>query len=146
MNSDLYIKVIWLQVNYWIFNFIWFIQFSLFGHYIVGDFYRSMSVPIALCVENTDAEHNELSCSFDLRRTTPVFKGNDMAESPPSSSGFLTWVHSSDHRFWELYVEIMSNFQHLKSLICLHANLLPVECQMSLKETWPQVQLVLERI
>lgn len=55
-----------------------------------GDFHRSMSVPIALCVENADAEHNDLSCSFDLRRTTPVFKINDMAESPPSSSGFLT--------------------------------------------------------
>uniref|UniRef100_A0A671SZD1 mitogen-activated protein kinase kinase kinase n=1 Tax=Sinocyclocheilus anshuiensis TaxID=1608454 RepID=A0A671SZD1_9TELE len=38
---------------------------------------------------NADAEHNELSSSFDLRRTTPAFKGNDMAESPPSSSGFL---------------------------------------------------------
>uniref|UniRef100_A0A671S6B4 mitogen-activated protein kinase kinase kinase n=1 Tax=Sinocyclocheilus anshuiensis TaxID=1608454 RepID=A0A671S6B4_9TELE len=47
---------------------------------------QSMSVPIALCVENTDAEHNELSSSFDLRKTTPAFKGNDMAESPPSSS------------------------------------------------------------
>ncbi|XP_016364534.1 mitogen-activated protein kinase kinase kinase 5 isoform X2 [Sinocyclocheilus rhinocerous] len=55
----------------------------------VGDFHRSMSVPIALRVENTDAEHNELSSSFDLRRTTPAFKGNDMAESPPSSSSFL---------------------------------------------------------
>ncbi|XP_016363567.1 mitogen-activated protein kinase kinase kinase 5-like isoform X2 [Sinocyclocheilus anshuiensis] len=55
----------------------------------VGDFHRSMSVPIALCVENTDAEHNELSSSFDLRKTTPAFKGNDMAESPPSSSSFL---------------------------------------------------------
>uniref|UniRef100_A0A8C1YMH9 mitogen-activated protein kinase kinase kinase n=1 Tax=Cyprinus carpio TaxID=7962 RepID=A0A8C1YMH9_CYPCA len=52
----------------------------------VGDFHRSMSVPIALRVENTDAEHMELSSSFDLRRTTPAFKGNDMAESPPSSS------------------------------------------------------------
>uniref|UniRef100_A0A672PRK2 mitogen-activated protein kinase kinase kinase n=1 Tax=Sinocyclocheilus grahami TaxID=75366 RepID=A0A672PRK2_SINGR len=50
---------------------------------------QSMSVPIALRVENADAEHNELSSSFDLRRTTPAFKGNDMAESPPSSSGFL---------------------------------------------------------
>uniref|UniRef100_A0A8C2CS65 mitogen-activated protein kinase kinase kinase n=1 Tax=Cyprinus carpio TaxID=7962 RepID=A0A8C2CS65_CYPCA len=38
---------------------------------------------------NTDAEHMELSSSFDLRRTTPAFKGNDMAESPPSSSSFL---------------------------------------------------------
>uniref|UniRef100_A0A672LBM8 mitogen-activated protein kinase kinase kinase n=1 Tax=Sinocyclocheilus grahami TaxID=75366 RepID=A0A672LBM8_SINGR len=38
---------------------------------------------------NADAEHNELSSSFDLRRTTPAFKGNDMAESPPSSSSFL---------------------------------------------------------
>uniref|UniRef100_A0A8C1JBL2 mitogen-activated protein kinase kinase kinase n=1 Tax=Cyprinus carpio TaxID=7962 RepID=A0A8C1JBL2_CYPCA len=55
----------------------------------VGDFHRSMSVPIALRVENTDAEHMELSSSFDLRRTTPAFKGNDMAESPPSSSSFL---------------------------------------------------------
>ncbi|XP_016132103.1 mitogen-activated protein kinase kinase kinase 5-like isoform X2 [Sinocyclocheilus grahami] len=55
----------------------------------VGDFHRSMSVPIALRVENADAEHNELSSSFDLRRTTPAFKGNDMAESPPSSSSFL---------------------------------------------------------
>uniref|UniRef100_A0A672PRM9 mitogen-activated protein kinase kinase kinase n=1 Tax=Sinocyclocheilus grahami TaxID=75366 RepID=A0A672PRM9_SINGR len=54
-----------------------------------ADFHRSMSVPIALRVENADAEHNELSSSFDLRRTTPAFKGNDMAESPPSSSGFL---------------------------------------------------------
>uniref|UniRef100_A0A8C1T2I7 mitogen-activated protein kinase kinase kinase n=1 Tax=Cyprinus carpio TaxID=7962 RepID=A0A8C1T2I7_CYPCA len=53
------------------------------------DFHRSMSVPIALRVENTDAEHMELSSSFDLRRTTPAFKGNDMAESPPSSSSFL---------------------------------------------------------
>uniref|UniRef100_A0A8C1ABN0 mitogen-activated protein kinase kinase kinase n=1 Tax=Cyprinus carpio carpio TaxID=630221 RepID=A0A8C1ABN0_CYPCA len=50
---------------------------------------QSMSVPIALRVENTDAEHMELSSSFDLRRTTPAFKGNDMAESPPSSSSFL---------------------------------------------------------
>ncbi|XP_059424190.1 mitogen-activated protein kinase kinase kinase 5-like [Carassius carassius] len=56
----------------------------------VGDFHRSMSVPIALRVENTDSEHMELSSSFDLRRTTPAFKGNDMAESPPRSSSFLT--------------------------------------------------------
>ncbi|XP_026139583.1 mitogen-activated protein kinase kinase kinase 5-like [Carassius auratus] len=55
----------------------------------VGDFHRSMSVPIALRVENTDSEHMELSSSFDLRRTTPAFKGNDMAESPPISSSFL---------------------------------------------------------
>ncbi|KAF4102980.1 mitogen-activated protein kinase kinase kinase 5 [Onychostoma macrolepis] len=55
----------------------------------VGDFHRSMSVPIALHVENTDAEHNELSSSCDLRRTKPAFKVNDMAESPPSSSSFL---------------------------------------------------------
>ncbi|XP_043116424.1 mitogen-activated protein kinase kinase kinase 5 isoform X2 [Puntigrus tetrazona] len=56
----------------------------------VGDFHRSMSVPIALRVENTDAERNDLSSSFDLRRTTPAFKGNDMAESPPGSNSFLT--------------------------------------------------------
>ncbi|XP_056330985.1 mitogen-activated protein kinase kinase kinase 5 [Danio aesculapii] len=55
-----------------------------------GEFHRSMSVPIALRVENTDVEHNELSCSFDLRRATSAFKGNNMAESPPSNSGFLT--------------------------------------------------------
>ncbi|TRZ03078.1 hypothetical protein DNTS_029878 [Danionella cerebrum] len=55
----------------------------------VGDFHRSMSVPIALRVESTDGEQNELSCSFDLRRTTPAFKGNDIAESPPSAGGFL---------------------------------------------------------
>lgn len=55
-----------------------------------GEFHRSMSVPIALRVENTDVEHNELSCSFDLRRATSAFKGNNMAESPPSTIGFLT--------------------------------------------------------
>ncbi|KAK7158001.1 hypothetical protein R3I93_009256 [Phoxinus phoxinus] len=55
-----------------------------------GDFHRSLSAPIALLVEKTDAEHNELSCSFDLRKTTSAFKGNYMTESPPSSRGFLT--------------------------------------------------------
>lgn len=62
---------------------------SLYGYYFVGDFHRSMSVPIVLRVENTDAGHNELSSSFDLRRTKPAFKGNYMAESPPISTSFL---------------------------------------------------------
>lgn len=64
-----------------------------------------MSVPIALRVENTDAEHNELSSSFDLRRTKPAFKRNYIAESPPSFSSFLAWVHASDPKFWELYIK-----------------------------------------
>lgn len=55
----------------------------------VGDFHRSMSVPIVLRVENIDAEHNELSSSFDLRRTKPAFKGNYMAKSPSISTSFL---------------------------------------------------------
>ncbi|XP_052000607.1 mitogen-activated protein kinase kinase kinase 5-like [Xyrauchen texanus] len=54
-----------------------------------GDYHRSMSVPIAVYVENTDADHIDLSCSFDLRRTRTALRGNDIAESPPTSSSFL---------------------------------------------------------
>ncbi|XP_055066774.2 mitogen-activated protein kinase kinase kinase 5 [Misgurnus anguillicaudatus] len=53
------------------------------------DFHRSMSVPIALRVENADVDHSELSNSFDVRRTTPLLKVNDIAASPSSSSSFL---------------------------------------------------------
>ncbi|KAI7806518.1 mitogen-activated protein kinase kinase kinase 5 [Triplophysa rosa] len=54
-----------------------------------GDFHRSMSVPIAVHVENAVVDHIELSSSFDLRRTTRALKGNDIAASPPSSGSFL---------------------------------------------------------
>ncbi|XP_052003268.1 mitogen-activated protein kinase kinase kinase 5-like isoform X1 [Xyrauchen texanus] len=55
----------------------------------VGDFHRSMSVPIAVRVENTDADHTDLSCSFDLRRTASALRASDIAESPPTFRSFL---------------------------------------------------------
>ncbi|XP_030637021.1 mitogen-activated protein kinase kinase kinase 5 [Chanos chanos] len=54
-----------------------------------GQYQRSMSVPVSVHVEDTDTEGTELSNSFDLRRTVPGLRVNDIAESPPSSNSFL---------------------------------------------------------
>uniref|UniRef100_A0A8C1IUZ2 mitogen-activated protein kinase kinase kinase n=1 Tax=Cyprinus carpio TaxID=7962 RepID=A0A8C1IUZ2_CYPCA len=79
-----------------------------------GDFHRSMSVPIALRVENADAEHDDLSSSFDLRRTTPAFKRIDMAESPPSSKNLGLFMLRKDserrdtlHRILTEYISLV---------------------------------------
>uniref|UniRef100_A0A8C1YLX1 mitogen-activated protein kinase kinase kinase n=1 Tax=Cyprinus carpio TaxID=7962 RepID=A0A8C1YLX1_CYPCA len=79
-----------------------------------ADFHRSMSVPIALRVENADAEHDDLSSSFDLRRTTPAFKRIDMAESPPSSKNLGLFMLRKDserrdtlHRILTEYISLV---------------------------------------
>ncbi|KAG7469078.1 hypothetical protein MATL_G00125030 [Megalops atlanticus] len=54
---------------------------------ISGDYHRSMSVPIAVLVEDTsETEKMDLSSSLDLRRATPAMRMSDIAESPPTSS------------------------------------------------------------
>ncbi|XP_048116800.1 mitogen-activated protein kinase kinase kinase 5 isoform X3 [Alosa alosa] len=55
----------------------------------VADYHRSMSVPITVHVEDVDAEPFDLSCSLDMRRTMSVLRMDDIAESPPSTIGFL---------------------------------------------------------
>ena len=55
----------------------------------VGDYQRSMSVPVSIHVEDVDSDSVDLSCSLDLRRTVPALMVNDIAESPPNGSGFL---------------------------------------------------------
>ena len=55
-----------------------------------------MSVPIWVHVEDVDAEPTDLSCSLDLRRTMPVLRMDDIAESPPNTSGFLPLVRPYD--------------------------------------------------
>ncbi|XP_026857431.2 LOW QUALITY PROTEIN: mitogen-activated protein kinase kinase kinase 5 [Electrophorus electricus] len=49
-----------------------------------GEYHRSMSVPIAVYVEDTDAEKMELSSSLDLRSPIHHIRGSDVSESPPS--------------------------------------------------------------
>uniref|UniRef100_A0A8C1T3T7 mitogen-activated protein kinase kinase kinase n=1 Tax=Cyprinus carpio TaxID=7962 RepID=A0A8C1T3T7_CYPCA len=93
-----------------------------------GDFHRSMSVPIALRVENADAEHDDLSSSFDLRRTTPAFKRIDMAESPPSSKNLGLFMLRKDserrdtlHRILTEYISlVVQNIQ--ESLPKVHSH------------------------
>ncbi|XP_062847445.1 mitogen-activated protein kinase kinase kinase 5 [Trichomycterus rosablanca] len=58
-------------------------------HNSSGDYQRSMSVPIAVYVEDTDANKTELSNSLDLRRTMHRLRVNDISGSPPSTNSFL---------------------------------------------------------
>ncbi|KAJ8405064.1 hypothetical protein AAFF_G00329850 [Aldrovandia affinis] len=52
-----------------------------------GEYHRSMSMPIAVHVEDTSVgEHIDLSSSLDLRRATPSLRLSDIAESPPTNS------------------------------------------------------------
>lgn len=55
----------------------------------VGDYQRSMSVPLVLDVEDMDTHRAELSSSFDLRRTINRVKASDFSQSPPSTNSFL---------------------------------------------------------
>ncbi|KAM3615283.1 uncharacterized protein V6R79_026064 [Siganus canaliculatus] len=52
------------------------------------DYQRSLSVPIAILVEDTDSYSGsiDLSCSLDLRRLQPNLRGDEISESPPSST------------------------------------------------------------
>lgn len=59
---------------------------------LVADYHRSMSVPIKVHVEDVDADTCDLSSSLDLRRTTSALRMDDIAESPPTTSGFLPLV------------------------------------------------------
>uniref|UniRef100_A0A4W4EMH6 mitogen-activated protein kinase kinase kinase n=1 Tax=Electrophorus electricus TaxID=8005 RepID=A0A4W4EMH6_ELEEL len=59
-----------------------------------GEYHRSMSVPIAVYVEDTDAEKMELSSSLDLRSPIHHIRGSDVSEreqqvdlSSPSVTG-----------------------------------------------------------
>ncbi|CAL8249068.1 unnamed protein product [Lota lota] len=53
-----------------------------------ADYHRSMSVPVTIYVEDTDAVGSrDLTCSLDLRRPCPALGGND---TPPSNSFLLT--------------------------------------------------------
>ncbi|KAM6967985.1 mitogen-activated protein kinase kinase kinase 5 [Aplochiton taeniatus] len=55
------------------------------------DYQRSLSVPVSISVENTDAysEMIDLSCSLDLRRTPPALRVNGLAEGPPTTASLL---------------------------------------------------------
>ncbi|XP_035264795.1 mitogen-activated protein kinase kinase kinase 5 isoform X2 [Anguilla anguilla] len=55
----------------------------------LGDYHRSLSVPIAITVEDTSEEDSvgiDLFCSLDLRRTNPGVRLCDIAESLPTNS------------------------------------------------------------
>ncbi|XP_062322451.1 mitogen-activated protein kinase kinase kinase 5 isoform X2 [Osmerus eperlanus] len=55
-----------------------------------AEYQRSMSVPVAVFVEDTASDEVDLlSCSLDLRRSKSGLRGSDIAESPPTSSCFL---------------------------------------------------------
>ncbi|KAJ8289528.1 hypothetical protein GJAV_G00002340 [Gymnothorax javanicus] len=54
-----------------------------------GDYQRSLSMPIAITVEDTSEEESsgiDLFCSLDMRRARPGVTLCDIAESPPTSS------------------------------------------------------------
>lgn len=75
---------------------IW-IKMLLSDHHLVhftADYQRSLSVPISIHVEDTDSYSGsiDLSCSLDLRRHQPSIKANEITESPPNTSSFLSWV------------------------------------------------------
>ncbi|CAL8288447.1 unnamed protein product [Merluccius merluccius] len=54
-----------------------------------ADYNRSMSVPIAIYVEDTDSVDSlDLSCSLDLRRSCPL-RDDDITGSPPTTNSFL---------------------------------------------------------
>lgn len=57
-----------------------------------ADYQRSLSVPISIHVEDTDSYSGsiDLSCSLDLRRHQPSIKANEITESPPNTSSFLS--------------------------------------------------------
>ncbi|XP_061103621.1 mitogen-activated protein kinase kinase kinase 5 [Conger conger] len=55
----------------------------------LGDYQRSLSVPVAITVEDTSEEEGsgiDLFCSLDLRRSNPGVRLCDIAESPPTNS------------------------------------------------------------
>ncbi|XP_046882489.1 mitogen-activated protein kinase kinase kinase 5 isoform X2 [Hypomesus transpacificus] len=54
-----------------------------------AEYQRSMSVPVAVFVEDTTSDMVDLSCSLDLRWSKSGLRGSDIAESPPTSSCFL---------------------------------------------------------
>ncbi|KAB5586332.1 hypothetical protein PHYPO_G00000380 [Pangasianodon hypophthalmus] len=54
-----------------------------------GEYQRSMSVPIAVHVEDVDSDKTELSNSLYLRKTIPCLRENDISESPPCTNNFL---------------------------------------------------------
>ncbi|XP_034553721.1 mitogen-activated protein kinase kinase kinase 5 [Notolabrus celidotus] len=57
-----------------------------------GDYQRSLSVPISILVEDTDSYSGsiDLSCSLDFRRPHSALMANEISESPPSASSFLS--------------------------------------------------------
>lgn len=137
--SDFYFKVIWQQVNNCIYEFILTLycrrlsQEHVCTHCIACGEHRCWTQWIVLLFWS-EKDH---SC---FQRKWHGWKSSQ-----------LQWLFDVSWciRFWELYVEIMWNILPASEitylpLFCMH--LLSVECQMSLKETWPQVQLVLERI
>ncbi|XP_029359416.1 mitogen-activated protein kinase kinase kinase 5 [Echeneis naucrates] len=56
-----------------------------------ADYQRSLSVPVSILVEDTDSYKDsiDLSCSLDFRRHQSALNGNEVSESPPSTSSFL---------------------------------------------------------
>ncbi|XP_053488227.1 mitogen-activated protein kinase kinase kinase 5 isoform X1 [Ictalurus furcatus] len=55
-----------------------------------GDYQRSMSVPIAVYVEDVDADRTELSNSLNLRKTIHCLRENDISESTCTNNFLLT--------------------------------------------------------
>lgn len=54
-----------------------------------GDYQRSMSVPIAVYVEDVDADRTELSNSLNLRKTIHCLRENDISESTCTNNFLL---------------------------------------------------------
>ncbi|KAM9488242.1 mitogen-activated protein kinase kinase kinase 5 isoform 2-T2 [Clarias gariepinus] len=54
-----------------------------------GEYQRSMSVPIAVHVEDVDADKTEMSGSLSLRKTIHCLRENDISDSPPCTNNFL---------------------------------------------------------
>uniref|UniRef100_A0A3B5KU49 mitogen-activated protein kinase kinase kinase n=1 Tax=Xiphophorus couchianus TaxID=32473 RepID=A0A3B5KU49_9TELE len=64
---------------------------------IKPDYYRSLSVPISILVEDTDSDTGsvDLASSLDMRKHLSPLRVTAISESPPCTSGFLTPYDSS---------------------------------------------------
>ncbi|KAM4735918.1 mitogen-activated protein kinase kinase kinase 5 isoform 2-T2 [Anableps anableps] len=61
------------------------------------DYYRSLSVPISILVEDTDSDTGsiDLASSLDLRKHWPTVRVAEISESPPCAGGFLSTPYDS---------------------------------------------------
>ncbi|XP_014327722.1 mitogen-activated protein kinase kinase kinase 5-like [Xiphophorus maculatus] len=61
------------------------------------DYYRSLSVPISILVEDTDSDTGsvDLASSLDMRKHLSPLRVTAISESPPCTSGFLSTPYDS---------------------------------------------------